>query len=294
MSESSRKATISRGIMKRKGIRSRVCTRNRSKMDKIRESLKSLKIEEKQIKPTKNKVSRGDPSSRSWFHDCDVDIRIHDKELSGQLHNLQFPIDGSLTRHSCLKRKGEKSPMNSESLSSSRYERFKAKCDSSPGMSGRNKGKSRGQLDKCYSDWNHGDSQSSKSHSYMSEIVGIVEDTRKRKCDSDLQTNIAIDKDQSSPSPPNSPLYDMPPPSTPAQKQERRAKRLLQLERWKKRETSRSRQERYERRAQEGAKTMQKSVSVDCRRVQWSRDLVQTVYIDDSGDKPNLMDSPMV
>lgn len=282
--------------MKRKGIRSRVCTRNSSKMDKIRESLKSLKIEEKQIKPTRNKVSRGDSSSCRWFHDCDLDIRIHDKELSGQLHNLQFPLEGSLKRHSYQKRKGEKSPVNSESLSRSRSERCEAKCDisSAAGMSGRNTGKSRDQLEKCYSDWNHGDSQSSTSHSYMPETEGIVEDTRKRKCESDFQTNIAIDKDQSSPSPPNSPLYDMPPPSTPAQKQERRAKRLLQLERWKKCETSRARQERYKRRAQEADKIIQKSVSMDCRRVQWSQDLVQTVYIDDSDDEPNLMDSPMV
>ena len=280
--------------MKRKGIRSRVCTRNRSKMDKIRESVKSLKIEENQIKPIRNKVSRGDPSSCSWFHDCDLDIRIHDKELPVQLRNLQFPLEGSLKRHSCLKRKGEKSPVDSENLSRSRSERCKAKCDSSPGMSGGNKGKSRDQLEICYSDWDHGDSQSSKSHSHMPETVGIVEDTRKRKCDSDLQTNNAIDKDQSSPSPPNSPLYDMPPPSTFAQKQERRAKRLLQLERWKKCETSRSRQERYKRRAQEAEKTIKKSVSMDCRRVQWSQDLVQTVYIDDSDDEPNLMASPMV
>ena len=278
--------------MKRKGIRSRVCTRNRSKMDKIRESLKSLKIEEKEIKPTRSKVSRGDPISWSWFHDCDLDVRIHDKELSVQLHNLQFPLEGSLKRFSCLKRKGEKSPVNSESLSLSRSERCKAKCESSPDMSGKNKGNSRDQQEKCNSDWNHGDSQSSKSHSYMPETVGIVEDTRKRKCDSDLQSNIAIDKDQSSP--PNSPLFDMPPPSTPAQKQERRAKRLLQLERWKKCETSRSRQERYKRRAQEAGKTIQKSVSMDCRRVQWSQDLVQTVYIDDLDDEPNLMDSSMV
>ena len=272
MSESSRKATISRGIIKRKGIRSRVCTRNRSKMEKIRESLNNLKIEVKQIKPIRNKVSRGDPSARSWFHDCD--------------------LEGSSKRYSCLQRKGEKSPVNSESLS--RSERCKAKCDSSPGMTGRNKGKSKDQLEKCFSDWNHGDSQTSKSCSPMSENVRIVGDTRKRKCDTDLQANIAIDKDQSSPSPPNSPLYDMPPPSTLAQKQERRAKRLLQLERWKKCETSRSRQERYKRRAQEAAETIQKSVSMDTRRVQWSQDLVQTVYIDDLDNEPNLMDSSLV
>ena len=287
MSESSRKATISRGIMKRKGIRigSRVCTRSRSKVEKIRESLKHLKIEEKQIKPTKTKVSRGDPGSKDWFHDCDLDIRIGDHELSVQLHNLQFPLEDSLKRHSFLKRRMENSLVNSESLNHGRSERLKAKCESSgsrPGMSGRI-GKSRDQLEKHYSDWN-GDSQTSKSYSSMSESVGFDEDTM--KYDSD--------KDQRSLSPPNSPLYDMPPPSTPAQKQERRAKRLLQLERWKKCETSRSRKERYQRRTQEEEVTMQKSVSMDSRRVQWSHDLVQTVYINHPDDEPNCMDSPMV
>ena len=285
MSETSRKATISRGIMKRKGIRSRVCTRSRSKVEKIRESLKHLKIEEKQIKPTTNKVSRGDPSSRDWVHDCDFDIRLGDRQLSVQLHNLQFPLESSLKRHSCLKRKVESSAVNSESLNRSRSERSKAKYESSgsrPGMSERN-GKSRDQLEKRYSDCNH-DSQTSESYSSMSETVGLVENTS--KCDSD--------KDHFSLSPPNSPLYDMPPPSTAAQRQERRAKRLLQLERWKKCETSRSRQERYQRRAQEEPATIQKSVSTDSRRVQWSHDLVQTVYIDDPDDEPNLMDSPIM
>lgn len=273
--------------MKRKGIRigSRVCTRSRSKVEKIRESLKHLKIEEKQIKPTKTKVSRGDPGSKDWFHDCDLDIRIGDHELSVQLHNLQFPLEDSLKRHSFLKRRMENSLVNSESLNHGRSERLKAKCESSgsrPGMSGRI-GKSRDQLEKHYSDWN-GDSQTSKSYSSMSESVGFDEDTM--KYDSD--------KDQRSLSPPNSPLYDMPPPSTPAQKQERRAKRLLQLERWKKCETSRSRKERYQRRTQEEEVTMQKSVSMDSRRVQWSHDLVQTVYINHPDDEPNCMDSPMV
>lgn len=294
MSEASLKTTISRGVMKRQGIRSRVSTRNRSKVEKIRESLKHLKLEEKQIKPTRNKVSRGDPSSRDWFHDRDLDIRIGDQELSVQINKLKFPLGGSLKRHSCPKRTVEISQGNSESLSHSRSERSKAKCNSSgshPGMSER-KGKSRDQLEKRYSDWN-GDCQTPKSYSSMSETIDIVEDTLERKCDSDLETNVTIDKDQSSPSPPNSPLYDMPPPSTPAQRQERRAKRLLQLERWKKCEASRSRHERYQRRAQEVAETMQKSMSMDSRHVQWSHDLVQTVYIDPD-DEPNLMDFPMV
>ena len=72
----------------------------------------------------------------------------------------------------------------------------------------------------------------------------------------------------------------MPPPSTPAQKRARRAKRQLQLERWRTYEASKSRQERYQRRAQVAAETADRPV-LDLRRVQWSNNLVQTVYIDD-------------
>lgn len=43
-------------------------------MDKIREFLKSLKIEEKEIKLIRNKVFRGDLSLWSWFYDCDLDV----------------------------------------------------------------------------------------------------------------------------------------------------------------------------------------------------------------------------
>ena len=84
-------------------------------------------------------------------------------------------------------------------------------------------------------------------------------------------------QDQGSLSPPNSPLYDMPPPSTPAQKKARQAKRILQLERWRKSEASRSRQERYERRTQQQVKINQSGIS-GSKRVQWSANLVQTLY----------------
>lgn len=68
MSELLWKVVIFRGIMKWKGICSWVCIRNRLKMDKIREFLKSLKIE-------------GDLSLWSWFYDCDLDVWIYDKEF---------------------------------------------------------------------------------------------------------------------------------------------------------------------------------------------------------------------
>ncbi|XP_078362597.1 uncharacterized protein LOC144646784 [Oculina patagonica] len=277
-----------RGVTKRQGTgtRSRV-TRNRSKVEKIRESLKNLKLDEKQIKPTRNKVFRGDQGSQDSFHD--LGVQISNQELSVQISKLP------LGAYSCSKLKAEKSQVR-------RSERTKAKCDSPenrPGMfncSAEGKDpfllKERDQLKIPDSDCND-ECQTPQSCSSMSEAIGTVDDSLKRKCDDDLkETNFNIDKDQCSPSPPNSPLYDMPPPSTPAQKQARREKRHLQLERWKRYEASRSRQERYQRRAQEAAKAMQKSVSMVYRRVQWSDELVQTVYIDDH--EPNLMDYLMV
>lgn len=320
-----------RGVTKRKGTgtRSRV-TRNRSKVEKIRESLKHLTLEEKQIKPTRNKVFRGDQGSQDSIHD--LGVRISNQEISVQINKLP------LGAYTCPKHKLKtgKSQVYSESFYRSRSERYKSKCDSSgsrPGMlncSSEGKDqfllKEREQLKKRDSDWSD-ECQTSEGCSSMSEAIGIVDDSLKTKCDNDLhettlkdfkgkrvqwqqpaagpceetdvtfieESNIdQINKDQCSPSPPNSPLYDMPPPSTPAQKQARREKRHLQLERWKRYEASRSRQERYQRRAQEAAEAIQKSVSRAYRRVQWRDDLVQTVYIDDPDDEPNLMESLMV
>lgn len=88
------------------------------------------------------------------------------------------------------------------------------------------------------------------------------------------------DKVEYSPTSPNSPLlYDIPPPSTFAQKKERREKRKLQLERWRKYDMSKSRQERYERRARTDENAMDSVF--DSRHVQWSSNLVQTVFISD-------------
>ena len=338
MSTASLKEMSLRGVTKRKGTHthSRVFTRSRSKVEKIRESLKHLKLEEKQIKSTRNKVFRGDPGSQDWSHD--LDVRIGDQEISVRINKLPLAAS-ALKRRSCPKHiKAEESGVNSESLYRGRSERSKSKCDSSgsrPGMLNNCSEikdqfllKEREQLKNRDSDWND-DCQTPESCSSMSDTIGIVNDSLKRKCGNDLQettsknfkgkrdqwqsgasnagpfkeshtavigeSDIAqIDKDQCSPSPPNSPLYDMPPPSTPAQKQARREKRHLQLERWKKYEATRSRQERYQRRAQEAVETMQKSVLMDSRRVQWSDDLVHTVYINNPDDEPNLMDSLMV
>lgn len=88
------------------------------------------------------------------------------------------------------------------------------------------------------------------------------------------------DEAESSTSPPHSPLlYDIPPPSTPAQKKERRAKRKLQLERWRKYEMSKCRQERYEKREKRDRNSM--GPVLESRHIQWSSNLVQTMYIND-------------
>lgn len=312
-----------RGVAKRKGTRSRVLTRNRSKVEKIRESLKHLKLEEKQISPTRNKASRGNPGWPGRFHD--LDAGISDQEISVQINKLKLPLGAS--KHSWPKNKVEKSQATSDSdrLCRTRSEWSKSSCSNSGSCSGMLNYcsdtkeqyllKEREALQKCDSDWSK-EYQTPKNCSSKLENAGLVDKNLKRKGINDLkeaisknfkgekvcwekldftagqreksqataieESNIAIDKEQCSPSPPNSPLYDMPPPSTPAQKQARRAKRHLQLERWKKFEASRSRQERYHKRTQEASQTMQKSVSMDSRRVQWSDDLVQTVFIDDN------------
>ena len=317
-----------RGVTKgnRKGTRSRVFTRNRSKVEKIRESLKHLELEEKQISPTKNKASRRNPGSQDYFHD--LDVGICDQEISVQINKLKLPLGAS--KYSWPKHKEERSQATSNRLCRTRSQWSESSSSSSGSCTGTLNYcsdtkeqcllKEREALEKCDSDWSK-EYQTPKSCLSMLENTGLVDKNLKRKGVNDLketvsknikgekvcwekldftagqcektqataieESNIAIDNEQCSISPPNSPLYDMPPPSTPAQKQARRAKRHLQLERWKKFEASRSRQERYHKRTQETSQTMQKTVSMDSRRVQWSANLVKTMYIDDS-DEPNL------
>ena len=82
-------------------------------------------------------------------------------------------------------------------------------------------------------------------------------------------------------SPDNSLLYDMPPPSTPAQKRARKAERQLQLERWRKREEVRGRQERYQRRQNwnsANAETHSETSSRVTAHVQWKPDLVEVYF----------------
>lgn len=317
MSAVSLKTASSSGVTKHK-VRRVSTTRNRSKVEKLRESLTDLRLEEKQIEATRNKLSKDDPSLRVWLHD--IRISDHDQGSGISVQTNTFPLGtlgGSIKRRSCQKPNAEKSPGNSESSGQNRSE--KSKCDSSGSrlgmsiccleMEDKYLLKSTEETEQLESDWN------AECQTPVSETVSACigdNNSPKRKCDNNLQEtksknfkatrvewqmlslsageetcgsvsedpNIAIVNDQRSPSPPNSPLYDMPPPSTPAQKRARRAKRHLQLERWKKYEASRSRQERYQKRAQETVGTIQRSVSLDSRRVQWSHDLVQTVYID--------------
>ena len=82
-------------------------------------------------------------------------------------------------------------------------------------------------------------------------------------------------------SPENSPLYDMPPPSTPAQKRARRAKRQIQLERWRKYEEKRGRQERYQRRHKRHSGNEEKQFQTAVKNsvhIHWKPDL-EKVYI---------------
>lgn len=82
-------------------------------------------------------------------------------------------------------------------------------------------------------------------------------------------------------SPENSPLYDMPPPSTLAQKRARRAKRQIQLERWRKYEEKKGRQERYERRHRRHSRNKGIQIQNAAKtsvHIQWKTDL-EKVYI---------------
>lgn len=299
--------TSPRGVSKRKGNRSRLLTRNRSKVEKLRESLDYLKLEEKQIEPTKDKVSADGATLRVLLHDLSAPDGARGVKVPIQTSS-RLPLGGTIIKKHTWQKGLKQIP--SEELTRNRFEScpdfsFSRSDEENDALSKKSK-LVDGKNDEC---------QTHESYTSVSKTASMTENSPKRKCDSDVQetklknlkgsssrfeweklgqfsaisseespsptsqeTHIAIDNDQHSPSPPNSLLYDMPPPSTPAQKQARRAKRRLQVERWKKYEVSKSRQERYQRRTQGAAET---TLSLDSRHVQWSHDLVQTVYFDD-------------
>ncbi|KAJ7360033.1 hypothetical protein OS493_019123 [Desmophyllum pertusum] len=220
---------------------------NRSKAEKVKES-STLRLNEKQIEATRNKAYkdvRDGPRLR---------VLLHDIRVSGQGSAIslptKFPSGGSIKLHNCQK-------YLLKELSTEETDQLECQTPVSETIADDNSPKG-----KCDNDLQNNKSTNLKAATVKWQELALSVGKETHGCVSE-GPNIAIDKDQYSPSPPSSPLYDMPPPSTPAQKQARRAKRLLQLERWKKIEASRSRQERYLRRGQEKPETMQRSVPLD-------------------------------
>jgi hypothetical protein len=82
----------------------------------------------------------------------------------------------------------------------------------------------------------------------------------------------------------NSPFREMPPPSTPAQKEARRGKRKLQLEQWKHFEVSSARRERYINRQKKNNTDLPTfSLNDDVpkrKKIKWKSDLVQTFIVE--------------
>ena len=276
----------------------RILTRNRSKVERLRESLNDLNLEEKTASVTGSKTWKYPSSFHVSLHDFRYGNRISDQGSSAGISVPTYkdiPLGGTiLERHSCGTHSRARSDMKKVTFDiSHEFGMEKSPWDTSRELFQSDNEKSMTAGVKSPSGtppWNTG-----SGNDFFSSI------STGRKCDKELfyhafeplksfkgtedhgnddDDDRDKDKVKDSPSLPNSPLYDMPPPSTLAQKQERRAKRNLQLERWQKYEASKSRQERYDRRQQGTSKTAVRSV-LDSRHVQWSNILVQTVYIDD-------------
>lgn len=296
-----RGATMNGGVAKRKGNRGKMVTRNRLKLEKLRESLHCLSLEEEQVETTRSKLRGDGPTLRVLLHDLAVPVGSHGIRVQIHSGNCCTNSSGDVKENSWLTQRGETLDMTENQITSEKCDRYERRPNT---------------LSTCSDKEKQDNIKSQTRVSYTSACKASLKETSpKRKFDGseketklknfkgsssrfkwetlgqlssisnvqfssvpDEGTRIAINNDHNSPSPPNSPLYDMPSPSTPAQKQARRAKRQLQLERWRKYDVSRSRQERYKKRNQQ---ITEMTLSVDSRHIQWSHDLVQTVYIDD-------------
>ncbi|EDO39317.1 predicted protein [Nematostella vectensis] len=87
-------------------------------------------------------------------------------------------------------------------------------------------------------------------------------------------------------SPLNSPLYDMPPPSTRAEKEARRSKRRLQLEQWKRREERLARSERLRRRRDPTSYSITTEKST---KVHWRTEIDDIYYFDTDSESKECL-----
>ena len=324
------KASGSRGIRKQKGTltvaKRRLSTRNRSKVERLREYLNDLHLEEIETAATGRKGCGNIPRLQVELRDIQVQEgsstdgifirndddptvgvnRIIERKASGKHGKITSAIK-TVNFGNSVPSEDKKSPTSGICFQTNKHAQI-----------------SKGSLDEIYpSDISQSSSCTGEGDEFLSSLSSGHMRRRKRKSDrtimhvfvplvdfngtrdqnvcNDSNRTLDIndngndnvdfscddddslsDRDEFLLSPPNSPLYDMPPPSTPAQKKARREKRSLQLERWRKYEASKSRQERYQRRLQESAKIVhQHDLAQDSKRVKWSVNLVQTVYIAD-------------
>ena len=326
------KASGSRGIRKHQGAlnvaKRRLSTRNRSKVERLREYLNDLHLEEIETAATGRKACGKVPRLQVELRD----IQVQEGSSSAGILVRNDDDDPIVGANPIIKRKaGGKHRKIRSAVKTVNFDSSVPSEDKKSPTSGicfqtnKHSQISKGSLDEVYpSDISQSSSCTGKGYGFLSSLSSCHMRRPKRKCDRAIKhvfvplidfngtrdqnvcddgnrtvdindngnNNVDVscdndddnlmDRDEFSLSPPNSPLYDMPPPSTPAQKKARREKRSLQLERWRKYEASKSRQERYQRRMQELAKIVhQHDLAEDSKRVKWSVNLVQTVYIDD-------------
>lgn len=301
-----------KGVTKRKGFSSSKClttTRNRLKVEKLRESFKDLYFEES------NKGLQGSKNSKSSVI---LRVRLHNLQGIGASHGTIADLscacrenhasgDGStLQIYGCgihTKVRSHPGKVSFDNLRRNEVDEHKRERVSNllgSQLSGMNDSVSSFES-QSVSLWDSG-SEDTLVSSLSTDIVNNPEGKQDNALFRDLRVlKIKTDKNplnassvsmaepgndnnqdeaECSTSPPHSPLlYDIPPPSTPAQKKERRAKRKLQLERWRKYETSKCRQERYEKREKRDRNSM--GPVLESRHIQWSSNLVQTMYIND-------------
>lgn len=296
-----------KGVTKRKGFNTSKCrmtTRNRLKVEKLRESFKDLNFEES------NKCLPGSKNSKS---SVSLRVRLHNLRGIGASHGTIADLScacvenhasgdcSTLQIYSGMHTKIRSHPEKVGFDNFHGVELEKHKCESASDLLG---SQLTDMNDSDVSLWDSGSEDTrvsslsidTKNNPEGKQDKALFRDSRVLKITTEKNpfnaSNVSMgepndddnrDKAERSPSARHSPLlYDLPPPSTPAQKKERREKRKLQIERWRKYEMSKSRQERYEKRGKKDRNSM--DPVLDSRHIQWSSNLVQTVYINDLND----------
>ena len=106
------------GVSKRKGNRGKMVTRNRLKLEKLRESLHCLSLEEEQVETTRSKLRGDGPTLRVLLRDLAVPVGSHGIRVQIHSDNCCTNSSGDVKENSWLTQRGETLDMTENQITS--------------------------------------------------------------------------------------------------------------------------------------------------------------------------------